>query len=39
MTPEKIDNVILVLSSIVTLLTPLLLSLSIALEWIDSFIR
>ena len=39
MTAEKTDNIILVLSSIVTLLTPLLLSLSIALEWIDSFIR
>jgi len=39
MTPEKIDNIILVLSSIVTIMTPILLSVSIALEWIESFIR
>jgi len=39
MTAEKIDNIILVLSSIVTITTPILLSVSIALEWIESFIR
>lgn len=39
MTAEKTDNIILVLSSIVTIMTPILLSVSIALEWIESFIR
>lgn len=39
MTPGQIDNVILVLSSIVTIAVPILLSLSIAIDWIESFIR
>ena len=39
MTAEQTDNIILVLSSIVTIMTPILLSVSMALDWIESFIR
>lgn len=39
MTPEQVDNVILVISSIITITVPILLSLSIAIDWIESFIR
>lgn len=39
MTPEQIDNLALVLCSIVAIATPVLLSVSIALDWIENFIR
>ena len=39
MTPEQIDNLALVLCSIVSIATPVLLSVSMAIEWIESFIR
>jgi hypothetical protein len=38
-TNEKIDNILLILAVIVTFTTPVLLCLSIALDWIDRFIR
>ena len=38
-TNEKIDNILLILAVIVTFTTPVLLCLSMALDWIDSFIR
>ena len=39
MTAEQTDNIILVASSIVTVTVPILLSVSIAIDWIESFIR
>jgi hypothetical protein len=38
-TNEKIDNILLILSIIVTVTTPVMLCYSMALDWIDSFIR